>query len=185
MISITIRLMVVTLSAGLLLVAPALAEIPFGRFSSAAPLDGEVFVLVSTNSGRCLAIESGFKHRGAGVVQGELPVSAGAVERWKIVKNGNFFKLINENSGLVLAVPQASRRKGQQIVQWEDKGTEEQQWEFVKVGNHYSVKSRISGMVLGVSESRKDADAPVLQWEFTEIPDQVWFIQWVPGLGEK
>ncbi|MDB5389588.1 MAG: hypothetical protein JWM11_5234 [Planctomycetaceae bacterium] len=180
-----IRFLVLAVSVGLLFIATAFADVPFDRFHSSAPLDGEVFVLVNTCSGRCLAIQNGLKCRGANVVQGALPASAGAGERWKIVKTDNYFKLINENSGLVLAVPEASRLQGQQIVQWDDSGTEDQQWEFVKIGHHYSVKSRVSGLVLGVSESRKDDAAPVVQWQLAEIPDQVWLIQWVPGLGKR
>ncbi len=177
--------MVVAFSISALFVATTAADVPFERFKSSAPVDGEVFILVSTNSGRCLTLEGGSKRRGASVVQGESPARAGNPERWKVVACGKFYKLINENSGQVLAVPEASGRQGEQIIQWDDKGTEDQQWTFVKVGNHYSIKSRASGLVLGVSEARKDAEAPVVQWELAEIPDQIWFIQWVPGLGEK
>ena len=161
------------------------ADVPFDRFTSAAPLDGEVFQLVNTNSGRCLAVQDGLKVAGANIVQGALPANSAPVEKWRAVRSGDYFKLVNENSGLVLAVPESSQRRGTQIIQWVDLGSADQQWEFVKIGNHYSLKSRASGLVLGVSESRREDQAPVIQWNLAEIPDQVWFVQWVPGLGKK
>jgi hypothetical protein len=185
MLSNLVRYTVVAIGVGLVCVASGFANVPFDRFHSSEPLDGEVFVLVNTNSGRCLAIQNDLKVRGANIVQGVVAAKAGVGERWKMVKTGDYFKLVNELSGLVLAVPQSSQRQGQQIIQWEDLGAADQQWEFVRIGRHYSLKSRVSGLVLGVSESRTEADAPVVQWQLAEIPDQVWLVQWVPGLGEK
>jgi len=160
------------------------ADIHFERFVSSAPRDGEVFVLVNTNSGRCLALQDGARHPGAEIVQGKILKHAGPKEHWKFVKNGDSFKLLNTSTKRALAVPQSSTNEGTKIIQWDDLDSRDQQWEFVKVGHHFSVKSRVSGLVLGVSESRTENGAPVIQWRFAEIPDQVWFLRSVSDLDE-
>ena len=164
----------------------AVADPPFDRFASAAPLDGEVFVLVNTNSGRCLTVKDGSKDAGADVVQGPAATEAGPAERWKAVSVGGLYKLVNVNSGKVLAVPEGSKVKGKEIIQWDDRDDGdlmEQRWQFVKSGKHYTLRSQCSGMLLAVAEGRKEDKARVIQWEPTRTAEQLWYVQWVPGAG--
>ena len=58
-------------------------EIPFHKFKSNAPLDGEVFLLVNTNSGRCLTEQDG------AIVQGVFASAATSQERWQLVRVGD------------------------------------------------------------------------------------------------
>jgi hypothetical protein len=163
------------------------ADSPFDKFNSSVPLDGEVFILVNVNSGRCLSVSDASEYRGANVVQGPMAADAGSAERWRVSRCGDhYYKLVNEKSGKVVAVPEASRESGTQIIQWDDAGIEDQQWKFVKAGNHYALKSRVSGLVLDVLDGSTESGASVIQWPWktAENANQVWFVQWVPGLGK-
>jgi formylglycine-generating enzyme required for sulfatase activity len=146
-------------------------------FPSDEPLDGEVFMFVNANSGRCLTVKDGSRDAGANIVQGPFPASAGPAERWKAVRLQGFYKLVNQNSGKVLAVPQHSKEKGSNIIQWHDDEHLDQQWAFIKVGKHYSLRSRVSGLALAVSEGRKEENAAVIQWEVLNSSEQVWSVQ--------
>jgi hypothetical protein len=188
MIQTSTRAAAIAVAVALLLASLASGDIPFDKFTSNAPEDGEVFVLVSTNSGRCLTVKDGSKDAGAHIVQGAVAAEAGSAERWKAVKAGDAYKLVNLNSGKILAVPEGAKTKGAQIIQWDDRDDgdlKEQRWEFVKMGNHYTLKSQCSGMLLAVSEGRKEDKHPVIQWEPTKGAEQLWFVQWVPGAGKK
>jgi hypothetical protein len=172
----------------LLLGSVASGDIPFDKFASNEPLDGEVFVLVNTNSGRCLTVKDGSKDAGARIVQGVFATEAGSAEKWKAVKIGDAYKLVNLKSGKVLAVPEGSKEKGTEIIQWDERDDgdqKEQRWEFVKTGKHYTLKSQCSGLLLAVSEGGKEEKHPVIQWEPTKAAEQLWFVQWVPGAGKK
>jgi hypothetical protein len=175
-----------SLAAVFLAVFALHADAPFEKFNSSVPLDGEVFILVSVNSGRCLSVSDASEYSGANVVQGPTAVDAGNAERWRVSRCGDdYYKLINEKSGKVLAVPQASREFGTQIIQWDDAGIEDQRWKFVKEGNHYALQSKVSSLMLDVMDGSTESGAPVIQWPWktTENANQIWFVQWVPGLG--
>jgi hypothetical protein len=75
----TVLIMAVSLSVS----SPARDDIPFDKFTSNAPLDGEVFLLVNTSSGRCLTEREGR------VSQGVFASDATAQERWKLVRVGD------------------------------------------------------------------------------------------------
>jgi hypothetical protein len=180
-----------SLATVLITVFAVRADTSFDKFSSSEPLDGEVFILVSIHSGRCLSVSGASEHRGANIVQGAMAAEAGPAERWRVSRCGDHcYKLVNENSGKVLAVPESSREIGTQIIQWDDAGVEDVQWkhwEFVKVGNHYALKSRVSGLALDVSDGSTESGASVIQWPLGKSGNfnQIWFVHWVPGLGRK
>jgi hypothetical protein len=160
------------------------ADTSFDKFNSSAPLDGEVFILVNLNSGRCLSVSE----ESANIIQGAMAADAGPAERWRVIRVGDHhYKLLNQRSRKVLAVPASSRESGIQIVQWDDVGLEDQQWKFVRAGNHYALKSRVSGLMLDVLDGSTEGGASVIQWPWktTENSNQIWFGQWVPGLGSR
>jgi arabinan endo-1,5-alpha-L-arabinosidase len=164
------------------------ADTSFDKFNSSAPLDGEVFILVSLQSGRCLSVSGASEHRGANIVLGALAANAGPSERWRLLRHGDhYYKLVNENSGKVLAVPEDSRESGTQMIQWHEADFEGRLWKFVKAGNHFTVESKVNGLVLDVLDGNTESGASVIQWprKKSENDNQVWFVQWVPGLGRK
>jgi hypothetical protein len=156
-------------------------DIPFDKFTSNAPLDGEVFLLVNTNSGRCLTDRDG------AIEQGVFASAATAQERWKLVQKGDYFALVNEKSGKLLTLTDASRNEGTTLTAaMADEGEGlHQQWHFDKVGNHYALRSPASGLVMAVAEASHADGFRVLQWTWLKGPEQVWMVQWVPGAGRK
>jgi hypothetical protein len=188
MTSISLRSAALSLTAIFIALFAVHADTPFDKFNSTTPLDGEVFILVNVNSGRCLSVSGASEDRGANIVQGAMAADAGAAERWRAVRSGDhYYKLVNVNSGKVLAVPEDSRRSGTQMIQWHDAPFEGREWKFVKVGNHYAIKSKVSGLALDVSDASTEKGASVIQWPLGkgDNANQIWFVQWVPGLGRK
>ncbi|MEK6258445.1 MAG: RICIN domain-containing protein [Planctomycetota bacterium] len=176
-ISTTVLIAAVCLSASL----PARGDIPFDKFTSNAPLDGEVFLLVNTSSGRCLTEKEGR------VSQGVVASDATAQDRWKLVRVGDDYAIINQKSGKLLTLPGASKIEGTDLTATssEKNDSMSQQWVFEKVGNHYRIRAQATGMVVAVAEASKAKGFRVLQWTWNEGSEQVWMVQWVPGAGKK
>ena len=161
--------------------SPARADIPFDKFTSNAPLDGEVFLFVNTSSGRCLTEKEGR------VSQGVFASDATAQEHWKLVRVGDDYTIINQKSGKLLTLPGASKIEGTDLTATpsENDDNMSQQWVFEKMGNHYAIRAQATGMVVAVAEASKAKGFRVLQWTWNEGSEQVWMVQWVPGAGKK
>jgi hypothetical protein len=96
----------------------AALEIRFAEVSSTAPVDGEVYLLVNTNSSRCLASADKFS-----IVQGPWAALVGPhswpTAFWKTVAvNDGYFKLVNQSSGDLLSVGGGSLEEGARLVEW-------------------------------------------------------------------
>jgi Ricin-type beta-trefoil lectin domain-like len=167
-ISTTVLIVVVCLSASL----PVRADIPFDKFTSNAPLDGEVFILV-TSSGRCLTEKEGR------VSQGVFASDATAQDRWKLVRVGDNYALINQKSGKLLTLSGASKTEGTDLTATPSvkKDSMSQQWVFEKVGNHYRIRAQATGMVVAVAEVSKAKGFRVLQWTWNAGSEQIWMLQ--------
>lgn len=156
-------------------------NIPFDKFRSNTPLGGEVFLLVNTNSGRCLTEKDGV------IVQGAFASSATSQERWRLVRHGDYYAIVNHKSGRLLTLPDASRNEGTSLTAAraaEGAGLH-QQWHFDKVGKHYAIRSPASGLVVAVAEGSQAEGFRVLQWTWYKGPEQIWMVQWVPGDGGR
>lgn len=160
---------------------PARGEIPFEKFTSNAPLDGEVFLLVNTCSGRCLTEKVGR------ISQGAFASDATSQERWKLARVGDSYTIINQKSGNLLTLPGASKVEGTDLTATpsEDGDCMSQQWDFEKVGSHYVIKAPATGMAVAVAEASQAEGFRVLQWTWNKGSEQVWMVQWVPGAGKK
>ena len=161
--------------------SPARGDIPFEKFTSNAPLDGEVFLLVNTCSGRCLTEKEGR------VSQGVFASDATAQERWKLVRVGDDYTIINQKSGKLLTLPGASKNEGTNLTTTpkEDGDSMSQLWGFEKVGNHFVIKAPATGMVVAVAEASREKGFRVLQWTWYKGSEQIWMVQWVPGACKK
>ena len=167
--------------ASLVLGSSGFCDIPFDKFTSNAPLDGEAFTFINTNSGRCLTVKDGE------VKQGVMAEAATSQERWMLVRAGDYYNITNVKTHQMLTVPGNSGAQGTNLVLADairDDGSS-QQWIFEKVGQHYVIKSRISGLVMAVADQSKVEGTRVVQWTWMGIRDQVWMIQWVPGCGKE
>lgn len=159
----------------------ARGDIPFDKFKSNAPLDGEVFLLINTNSGRCLTEQDG------AIVQGVFAPAATSQERWKLVRIGDYYAIVNDKSGKRLTLPDASRNEGTNLIAEPPAEGEalHQLWHFDKIGNHYALRSPASGLVVAVAEGSQAEGFRVLQWTWYKGREQVWMVQWVPGAGKN
>ena len=173
----TVLIMAVSLSVS----SPARDDIPFDKFTSNAPLDGEVFLLVNTSSGRCLTEREGR------VSQGVFASDATAQERWELVRVGDDYTIINQKSGKLLTLPGASKNEGTNLTATpsENDDSMSQKWLFEKAGNHYTIKAQATGMVVAVAEASTAKGFRVLQWIWYKGSEQIWMVQWVPGAGKQ
>lgn len=145
--------------------------LPFDEVASDTLVDGNVFLLINTNSGRCLSVSDGK------MIQGPFAHRAGAGERWKLVSAGDDIRWINEKTGNTVAVIGDAAEAGKQLIEKKPANEMHQRWEAVPVGNHYSFRSRLSGLVLAVGGSRKNEGAGVIHWKWENIADQVWQVK--------
>ncbi len=147
--------------------------------SGTAPRDGEVYLLINSNSRRCLTVKDGL------IVQGPLADTADASSQWKVVRVGDYYKLIHEESGKVLDLPGNAQRPGGQLILSDGTDISDQLWSFTRDGNGFCFKSRVSGFVAGVDASSIEEDARVIQSRPTLNAGQTWRLQWVPGAAKK
>lgn len=147
---------------------------------SAPVLDGQLYTIASTASGRVLDIVAGSAQPGAEVQQ--WGYSGSAHQQFYVRSLGNgYWSIQARHSGLMLDVASAGLQDGARILQWSSNGNTNQQWMLKKsTTGAYNVVARHSGKSLTVADGNSGSRA--YQATDTAAGTQRWFFNPASGV---
>ncbi|KAB8194031.1 hypothetical protein FH608_017720 [Nonomuraea phyllanthi] len=152
---------------------------------AAAPVDGGVYQLKVTKSGKCLDVVGGSKDNGAQLQQWSC--SGDAWQRFRVVSAGSgTYTIRNVNSERCVDVPNGAATSGLRLQQWGcgagDKTN--QLWRFAASGSGtYQVISVASGLCMSDEGASTSSGAAVIQETCTHNSNKQWAFESAGGGG--